>query len=269
MSLLRLAAFLLALAALDPGAARAQSIERLYVLDCGEVAATDQSRWSPGVNVGKPITNSDNCYLVRHPGGLLLWDTGYPDALADQPNGASGPTGTSTRKTRLVDDLARLGVRPADIRFVAISHSHGDHIGNLDKFPASTLLMQAAEYAHAFDGKPTPFPASQSITRLTGDHDVFGDGSVVILSTPGHTPGHQSLMLKLSRTGVVLLSGDAVHFKDNWDNKRVPSMNTDKDQTVASMRRLEALMAQHKAQLWINHDKPQSGGMKRPPEYYD
>jgi N-acyl homoserine lactone hydrolase len=268
MPLFRLAACLFALAAFGPEALAA-GMERLYVLDCGQVAAPDQSRWSPGVNVGKPITNSDNCYLVRHERGLLLWDTGYPDALADQPNGASGPTGTSTRKTKLVDDLARLGVRPADIRFVAISHTHGDHIGNLDKFPASTLLMQAAEDAFAFEGKPTPFPASQSVTKLAGDHDVFGDGTVVILSTPGHTPGHQSLMLRLARTGVVLLSGDAVHFKDNWDSKRVPSMNVDKDKTVASMQRLEALMAQHQGQLWINHDKPQSDGMKRPPEFYD
>ncbi len=250
-------------------AAEAAGLERLYVFNCGEVAAPDQSRWSPGVNVGKPITNSDNCYLIRHERGLLLWDTGYPDALADQAGGSSGPTGTSKRASKLVDDLTKIGVKPADVRFVAISHTHGDHIGNLDKFPASTLLMQAAEYAFAFEGKPTPFPASQAVSRLNGDHDVFGDGSVTIVSTPGHTPGHQSLALKLPKTGFVLLSGDAVHFKDNWDNKRVPSMNVDKDKTVASMARLEQLVTQNKGQLWINHDKPQSDGMKRAPEFYE
>ncbi|MSP48936.1 MAG: N-acyl homoserine lactonase family protein [Alphaproteobacteria bacterium] len=249
--------------------AHAAGLERLYAFDCGQVLANDQSRWSPGINVGKPIENSDNCYLIRHERGLLLWDTGYPDALADMPNGNTAATGTSRRKKKLMDDLAALGVRPADISYVAISHTHGDHIGNLDKFPASTLLMQAAEFAFAFQGKPTPFPASQSVMQLAGDHDVFGDGSVVIVSTPGHTPGHQSLMVNLPKTGVVLLSGDAVHFKDNWDHKRIPSMNTDRGQTVASMSRLEALMTQHKAQLWINHDKPQSDGMRRPPDFYE
>ena len=134
---------------------------------------------------------------------------------------------------------------------------------------ARLSYAQAAEYAFAFEGKPTPFPASQSLMKLAGDHDVFGDGSVVIFSTPGHTPGHQSLMVTLPKTGVILLTGDAVHFKDNWDNKRVPSMNTDKDKTVASMTRLEGLMAQHKAQLWINHDKPQSDGQKHAPEFYE
>ena len=268
MTPLRLAAMLIAVLALA-SPAFAAGLERLYVIDCGQVLAPDQSRWSPGVNVGKPIENSDNCYLIRHERGLLLWDTGYPDALADRPGGNVGPTGTSRRTKKLIDVLASLGVKPGDLRFVAISHSHGDHIGNLDKFPSATFLMQAAEYAAAFEGKPTPFPANQPVLKLNGDHDVFGDGSVTILSTPGHTPGHQSLMVNLPKTGFILLSGDAVHFKDNWDNRRVPSMNVDKDQTVASMARLEALMIQHKAQLWINHDKPQSDGQKKAPDYYD
>ena len=252
-----------------PAAAAAAGLERLYAFDCGEVAAPDQSRWSPGVNVGKPIVNSDNCYLIRHERGLLLWDAGYPDALADQAGGATGALGTSRRKSKLVEDLARIGVKPGDIRFVAISHHHGDHIGNLDKFPAATFLMQAAEHAFAFEGKPAPFPATQPIIKLNGDHDVFGDGSVTILSTPGHTVGHQSLALKLPKTGFVVLTGDAVHFKDNWDNRRVPSMNVDRDKTLASMSRLDALIVQNRGQLWINHDKPQSDAIRRAPEFYE
>ncbi|MBM3549644.1 MAG: N-acyl homoserine lactonase family protein [Alphaproteobacteria bacterium] len=249
--------------------AHAAGLERLYAIECGEVAALDQSVWSPGVNVGKPITNANNCYLIRHERGLLLWDTGYPDALADRPGGNANRMGTSRRKSKLIDDLARLGVKPGDIRFVAISHHHGDHIGNLDKFPSATFLMQAAEHAFAFEDKPTPFPANQPIIKLNGDHDVFGDGSVTIISTPGHTVGHQSLMLRLPKTGFVLLSGDAVHFKDNWDNRRVPGMNADKDKTVASMERMAKLIADHRAQLWINHDKPTSDSMKRPPDFYE
>ena len=97
---------------------------------------------------------------------------------------------------------------------------------------------------------------------------MFGDGSIVIVATPGHTPGHQSLLVKLPKTGAVLLSGDAVHFKENWDNRRVPSQNTDKDQTNASMQRMADLMAKENAQLWINHDKAQRDTLKMSPEFY-
>jgi glyoxylase-like metal-dependent hydrolase (beta-lactamase superfamily II) len=92
---------------------------------------------------------------------------------------------------------------------------------------------------------------------------------VVIIATPGHTPGHQSLLVKLPNTGAILLSGDAVHFKDNWDNRRVPSQNVDKDKTTASLQRMADVMAQHNAQLWINHDKPQRDGQKMAPEFYE
>ena len=98
---------------------------------------------------------------------------------------------------------------------------------------------------------------------------MFGDGSVSILSTPGHTPGHQSLLVRLPKTGAVLLSGDAVHFGDNWQNRRVPSMNIDKEQTLASMQKIADTLAKEKAQLWINHDKAQRDGLKMSPEFYD
>ena len=97
---------------------------------------------------------------------------------------------------------------------------------------------------------------------------MFGDGSATIIATPGHTPGHQSLLVKLPKTGAVLLSGDAVHFKDNWDNRRVPSINTDKDKTLASMQRMADVLAKEKAQLWINHDKAQTDTLKHAPEFY-
>jgi N-acyl homoserine lactone hydrolase len=98
---------------------------------------------------------------------------------------------------------------------------------------------------------------------------VFGDGSVTLIATPGHTPGHQSILVKLPRTGAVLITGDAAHFKDNWDNRRVPVFNVDKDKSAASMQRLADLMAQHKATLWIHHDKAQSDAQKKAPQFYD
>jgi len=113
------------------------------------------------------------------------------------------------------------------------------------------------------------FVATQKIERLTGDRDVFGDGTVKIVATPGHTPGHQSLLVQLPKTGWLLLSGDAVHFQDNWTHKRVPSMNFNRGQTLASLKRIESLLEERKAQLWINHDKPQSATLRYAPAFYE
>jgi N-acyl homoserine lactone hydrolase len=130
--------------------------------------------------------------------------------------------------------------------------------------------MQKAEFDFAFaPGKNPPFKVERPIRKLEGDHDVFGDGSVTILSTPGHTPGHLSLLVHLPKTGWLVLSGDATHFKDNWDNKRVASMNTSAEQTMASYKRIADVMSDKKAQLWINHDLPQSQSQKRSPQFYD
>jgi len=263
---MRAAAFLLALCIAGPAAA--QTIDRLYIMDCGHNAAVDQARWSPGVNVGKPIELSDNCYLMKHGTQWLLWDTGYPDAVADKP--LASPAGTATRARKLAAQLAELNVKPADIAFVAVSHTHGDHVGNVDMFPASTLLIQKAEVDWAFaGGKKPPFRKDRPMKALTGDMDVFGDGSATILSTPGHTPGHQSLLVHLAKTGWVVLTGDLAHFRDNWDHDRVPSMNTSADQTHASHARVEKVVADKKAQLWINHDLPASQAQKHSPQFYD
>lgn len=246
--------------------------EKLYVFDCGINQGKDQSRWSPGVNVGKPIEFSDNCYLIKHKQGWLLWDTGIPDAVAAMPDGLVTGNGAITqRRTRtLAAQLAEIGVKPDDIDFVAISHTHGDHVGNVALFPASTILIQAAEYDWAMASPSRPaFAATQKFVKLSGDKDVFGDGSVMILSTPGHTPGHQSLLVHLAKTGAVVLSGDAVHFRDNWEQRRVPSMNTSRDQTVASMERIASVLAEQKAQLWINHDQPQSATLRHAPASYE
>jgi len=253
-------------------AGAAGGLERLYMLDCGQNIGKDQSRWSPGVNEGKSIEFSDNCYLIRHAKGLLLWDTGIPDAVAAMPDGMVVANGaiTQRRAKTLAAQLAEIGVKPADIAYVAVSHTHGDHVGNVALFPSSTILIQGTEYEWAMTQPVKPaFAATQPIEKLTGDRDVFGDGSVMILSTPGHTPGHQSLLVVLAKTGPVLLSGDAVHIRDNWENRRVPSMNTNREQTLASMQRIASMLETRKAQLWINHDKAQSAQLRYAPAYYE
>ncbi|MGZ5881142.1 MAG: N-acyl homoserine lactonase family protein [Xanthobacteraceae bacterium] len=247
------------------------SVERLYILNCGEGVAGDISRWSPGVNVGKSMDFVDSCYLIKHRAGWLLWDTGVTDAIAAMPDGQrpADPRATHWRRPKtLVSQLDQLGVKPSDIKYVAVSHTHPDHVGNVTLFPQAMLLVQKAEYDWPSPVGPR-FKPDHPVTKLDGDHDVFGDGSVTIISTPGHTPGHQSLLVKLPKTGAVLLSGDAVHFKDNWENRRVPETNDSQDKSAASMRRMADVMAKEKAQLWINHDKAQRDGQKLSPEFYE
>src|SRR5215471_2742495 len=242
-------------------------VDKLYILNCGEGVAGDISRWSPGVNVGKSMDFVDSCYLIKHGQGWLLWDTGVTDAIAAMPEGQrpADPRMTHWRRPKtLAAQLEQLGVKPSDIKFVAISHSHPDHIGNVTMFPQSTLLVQKAEYDWPAPVGPR-FKPEQPVNKLEGDHDVFGDGSIVILATPGHTPGHQSLLVKLPKTGALVLSGDAVHFKDNWEKRRVPGGNTDKEKTVTSMARIADVLAKEHGQLWINHDKPQSDALKHAP----
>jgi N-acyl homoserine lactone hydrolase len=257
----------------EPGRAQPAKlgVERLYVLNCGEGVAGDISRWSPGVNVGKPMDFVDTCYLIKHAQGWLLWDTGLTDAIAAMPDGErpSDPRATHWKRSKtLMSQLDQLGVKVSDIKFVAVSHSHPDHIGNLELFPQATLLVQKAEYDWPAPLGPR-FKPGHPVNKLSGDYDVFGDGSLTIVSTPGHTPGHQSLLVRLPKTGAVLLAGDAVHFKDNWDNRRVPAINFSQEQTVTSMQRMADILAKEKAQIWINHDKAQRDSQKLAPAFYD
>jgi len=246
-------------------------VDKLYILNCGEGVAGDISRWS-GVDVGKSMEMSENCYLIHHTQGWLLWDTGIADSIVAMPKGLapSDPRAIHWHVTKtLASQFEMLGVKPADIKYVAISHSHVDHVGNVEMFPQAMLLVQKAEYDW-----PNPlgigrFKPEHPVTKLEGDRDVFGDGSVTIFATPGHTPGHQSLLVKLPKTGAIVLSGDAVHFQSNWDNRRVPSINPDKDKTAASMQRIADVMAKEHAKLWINHDAAQRKTLKLAPAFYD
>ena len=267
----RAIAILALLLSMSSGHARA-GVEKLYILNCGEGTAGDISRWSPGVDEGKSMDFVDNCYLIKYTKGWFLWDTGVPDAVAAMPNGlapADPRSVTWKRPKTLLSQLEQLRLKPADIKAMAVSHTHPDHIGNVEMFPTAMLYVQKAEYEWPGANNQPRFKPEHPVTLLDGDRDVFGDGSIMILSTPGHTPGHQSLLVKLPKTGAVLLSGDAVHFKDNWDNRRVPENNDSKDKSSASMQRMADVLAKEKAQLWINHDKAQRDGLKMSPAFYE
>jgi len=275
-----LVAATLAAACAHQDAAQKATVQRLYVLNCGESTTTDISRWSPGVNVGQKGEFGNNCYLIKHAKGWMLWDTGFSDSVAAMPDGLVAAGGALRAKLpqTLASQLAVVGVKTAEISYIAFSHFHPDHSGNANMFTSATLYIQETEYDAIFGPTPQKFgfnPANYDklrgnpVVKLKGDYDVFGDGSVVILSTPGHTPGHQSLLVRLQKTGVVILSGDLTHFQANWDARRVPGMNFNADQTKASMDKVAALVVTEKAQFWINHDKAQTAKMPRPPAFLD
>jgi len=273
-------------------------VDKLYILDCGTGRAQDGSaRWTFGFNPGKPVDISVNCYLIHHAQGYFLWDTGLSDRVAALPEGWL-PTGDAikdihwTRAKTLMAQLKEINVSPSDIKYIGISHTHPDHIGNAELFPKTPILIEKAEYTFYFGphnpgdvvlppdaltqppGDPTPrFSKDHPVTMVQEDLDVFGDGSVQIISTPGHTPGHTSCLVHLPKTGWVLLSGDAVHLQQNWDNRRIPYFTTmpteQKFWTLLSMQRIADLMAFYHAQLWINHEMSQSKKQKHSPQFYE
>ena len=262
---------------MSPSTSSPVGVQRLYVLDCGQLKVPDIAPWTDGAHAGEPRTFSDNCYLIRHGADWMLWDSGLSDALLDKT--ANGPRGMQmSRSKTLVGQLADLGVSPDQITVLAFSHSHQDHIGNANLFTHATVYVQSKEYAAMYGATPEKFgfaPAvysslkANTIKQIDGDYDVFGDGSVELLFTPGHTPGHQSLLVRLPHTGAVILSGDVAHFQENFDLRRAPGFNYDAEQSKQSMDKIAAVMQKEHAQLWINHDAQQSATIRHSPEFYD
>jgi glyoxylase-like metal-dependent hydrolase (beta-lactamase superfamily II) len=257
------------------------TVEHIYVFNCGESTVQDMSRWTPGINIGKPGEFSANCYLIKHAQGWMMWDSGINDNVATMPNGfqrgKEAPHYILRKPLRVA--LSEIGVDPATVQHVAFSHTHGDHVGNGNLFTAATLYIQQAEYDIAFGPEAvskwnfevTSYDKlrANKIVKLNGDHDVFGDGSVVIIATPGHTPGHQSLLVRLPKSGPVILTGDMVHLQDNWASRRVPAFNFDREQSLRSMDKVAALMQKTGAKLWINHDKIQSSSIPKAPQFIE
>jgi glyoxylase-like metal-dependent hydrolase (beta-lactamase superfamily II) len=194
-----------------------------------------------------------SCYLIKHGDEYLLWDTGHSmKAPAVAP------------KVSVVDQLAQLKVKPEQIKYVGISHYHQDHTGQVASFPGALLLIGKNEW----DAITAPTPAAgvnhapfeawkkgeSKVEPLVNDKDVWNDGTVVVLATPGHTPGHRALMVKLPQSGTFILSGDAIHFRENYETNGVPWFNFDRSQTLASMDRIRKLLANTKGTLIIQHD---------------
>ncbi|MEJ0075679.1 MAG: N-acyl homoserine lactonase family protein [Alphaproteobacteria bacterium] len=194
-----------------------------------------------------------SCYLIKHDNDYLLWDTGH---AMTAPNVAP--------KVSIVDQLAKLDVKPEQIKYVGISHYHADHTGQVASFPNATVLIGKGDWDAITAPKPAtgvnfaPFEhwikGQGKVEPIPTDKDVFEDGSVIVLRTPGHTPGHSSLLVKLPQTGAYILVGDAIHFRENYDAFGVPWFNFDRAQTVASIERIKQIAANLKAKVIIQHD---------------
>lgn len=194
-----------------------------------------------------------SAYLIKHGDDYMLWDTGQAST--------AGPVAP---KVNLVDQLAKAGIKPEQIKMIGISHFHSDHIGGASAFPAATLVIGKGDWDVLTRPKPpgnlnpallSPWIGGTSkVEPIDNDKDVFGDGSVVMLYTPGHTPGHHSLLVRLPKTGAIIISGDAIHFRENFEKTGVPFFNADRAQTIASIDRIKGLMANLDAKLIIQHD---------------
>lgn len=235
------------------------------VLDCGTIGVSDLDAFSSaGDFAGQADEFTNTCYLINHPNGRLLWDLGLPSQLAGSPPFTQQIFTVSLNQT-ITEQLAALGVAPSDLTYVSISHSHFDHVGQVDQVQGATWLVNQTEYDAMFpaDGSPPADPTLapvyaqfQTMERqvIGAEHDVFGDGSVVIFATPGHTPGHASLQLKMPEAGTVLLTGDLYHRSESRPLNRVPRFNFNEEQTLASMASFEQRATDQSAKVVIQHE---------------
>jgi len=216
---------------------------RLYIFDCGVIHTTNGDAYSLKKEEMASTEMSIPCILVAHPKGALMWDNGYIPDRAFPPGGGRATSGVVTQDKPLLPQMAAVGYAPADIMYLSMSHYHGDHVANANSFAGATWLVRKVERDRMFSDTPIPrsdpanyseLKTSKTIVIDKDEHDVFGDGTVVIKSTPGHTPGHNVLFLRLKKTGPIVLSGDLYHYPEERTLNRLPPGDFNKEQTAAS-----------------------------------
>jgi N-acyl homoserine lactone hydrolase len=269
---------------------KAGYVDRLYVLDGGIGRSGSATPWENMlVPPGTQIDISAYAHLIKHGDTWMMFDTSTADIIATMPNGfgtaaaairwLKSPAQTMTSQLKLV------GIAPDDVKLVGISHNHADHTGNVSLFKNATVLIQRMEYEQAMAKGGSPkgppnmagdiFERNHPVSLLDGDYDVFGDGSVILFYVGGHTLGSQVCLVHLRNTGYVLLSGDAVHFRSNFDTRRIPRIEAANDENhwlwsvPLAFERVAALLNYYHAQLWVHHDIEDYRDRKFAPGYYD
>jgi len=253
---------------------------RLYVFDCGYLNNPDPAVPSNyGLKKEEMGTTmmSVACFLVAHPKGTMIWDAGAVPDSAFKPGGGPATLRYATSVKPLTAQLAEIGYAPADINYLALSHFHWDHVGNANVFAGSTWLARKLErdimFTEPVSGRTEPGNYSALKNSKTifieADYDVFGDGTVVLKSAPGHSPGHQVLFLKLAKTGPVVLSGDLYHYPEERKLNRMPTNEFNAAQTAESRTAIEAFLKKTGAQLWIQHDYKGNAKLNKSPKFYE
>jgi N-acyl homoserine lactone hydrolase len=252
---------------------------RLYTLDCGRAdfrdfaAASDTGEWE-----GRGVTLADPCFLIHHRKGWLLWDAGLPPQLDAATEATFREWGVRmTPGPSIQAQLALLGLRPADVNYLAFSHLHFDHVGNAALFSGATWILNRSELAwsNAVPAHVSVMPElfagykSAKTMMIDGDYDVFGDGSVRIFSAPGHTPGSSVLQIKLAKSGAILLSGDLYLTLEGRREQQVPTVNADRGATLASMRRFETIARNLHARVIVQHSMEDYLSLPKLPNYLD
>ena len=273
------AAALLAVSCSD--AERAQSTAaspRIYIFDNGVISGLDPGLFNFKREELEEVDFVNTSYLIVHPRGTLMFDAG---AVADshfKGDGSAVVEGVVTATKPLLPQLAVAGYSPRDITHFALSHFHSDHTGNANEFAGATWIVQKAERDFMFADSPQGIiqPATYAALRNANtkildneDLDVFGDGSVVVMATPGHTPGHQVLAVRLANRGTVVLGGDLYHYPEERTTGRIPTFEFNAEQSKASRARVEQYVEANDATLWIEHDAATHAALPKAPEYVD
>ncbi|KKC24758.1 N-acyl homoserine lactonase family protein [Sphingomonas sp. SRS2] len=236
------------------------TVDKLWRLDCGAAQVNQLNLFSDTQSyTGQSRRLVGSCYLIKDGDAYMLWDTGLPAAAKGLPIDPAKPMSATLGKT-IVEQLAEIGVKPEQIGLIGISHHHFDHTGQAADFPKAKLMIGAGDLEAARKNEEIGKPIANwlgegaKVEGVTGDKDVFGDGSVTMVDLHGHTPGHHGLLVRLPKTGAVLLSGDVAHFHENLDSDGVPPFNTDRADSLAAMDRFRKLAKSLKAVAIIQHD---------------
>jgi N-acyl homoserine lactone hydrolase len=276
---------LAALAALGSLTAHAQSrptppaTPRIYIFDNGSIKGLDPKLFNFTREELKEVDFVNISYLIVHPRGTLMFDSG---AVADshfKGDGQPVTEGIMSATKPLLPQLAAAGYKPSDITYFALSHYHSDHTANANEFAGATWIVQKAERDFMFGPKPQGSIVQEgSYEKLkeaktkvldNADFDVFGDGTVVLMSAPGHTPGHQVLVVKLAKRGTVVLAGDLFHYPEERTTGRIPTFEFNAEQSRAARARIEKFVKDNNAQLWIEHDIATHAALPRAPQYVE
>jgi glyoxylase-like metal-dependent hydrolase (beta-lactamase superfamily II) len=250
---------------------------RLYIFDCGVLKPMDAKSF--GFDHVAELKMSVPCFLIAHPKGTMMWDVGVVPDSDFKGDGTPVKQGFIEVSRPLKPQLEAIGYEPSDIEYLSFSHYHIDHTANANMFAGSTWLVEQPERDIMFSDKPAPVRADKNYSALKDSktkiipadsgYDVFGDGTVIIKPAPGHTPGHQVLLLKLRKTGLVLVAGDLYHYNEERNTDHVPNFEYNKEQSLASRAKIEAFLKQSGAQLWIEHDYTANAKLKKSPAYYE